>query len=145
MATSTDVDGLPPVQYLILDVLAAWVRLGETHWTFPSRLRPALEALAERGLIWWKNGVAERTCIAVLTDAGRAAVLMEGYAIPALKAYEELLASIWLYIDWRFVTKQLTTPQKELLADAIDAAHARRDAEEGEPDIYLVERWWRDG
>lgn len=63
----------------------------------------------------------------------------------ALRPYEDLLASIWLYIPWQYVTKQLTTPQKEMFADAIDAAHARRDAEESEPDGYLVERWWRDG
>jgi hypothetical protein len=140
-----DVDSLPPVQYLILDVLAARTRLGETHWTFPSRLRPALQALAGKGLVWWKNGTAERTCQAFLTDAGREAVLMDGYAVPAQRAYEDLLASLWLYINWRFVTKQLTTEQKELFADAVDASHARANADDPDLGPYSVERWWRDG
>lgn len=63
----------------------------------------------------------------------------------ASRAYEDLLASLWLYIPWRFVTSQLTTPQKELLADAIDASHARADAEDPDLDAYAVDRWWQDG
>jgi hypothetical protein len=67
-------------------------------------------------------------------------------AVAARKRYEDLLASIWLYIDWPYVTRQLTTVQKELFADAVDA-HGRRVAERegagwGEP--TAVERWWRD-
>jgi hypothetical protein len=50
--------------------------------------------------------------------------------------FDELLASVALYIDWRYVTKNLTTEQRELFADAIE-----RDA--GEPVSY-AERWWRD-
>jgi len=61
-----------------------------------------------------------------------------------LRPYEDLLASIWLYIPWQYVTKQLTTPQKEMFADAIDASHARSDAQESEPEPHPVERWWRD-
>jgi hypothetical protein len=58
--------------------------------------------------------------------------------------YEDLLSSLWLYINWRFVTKQLTTEQKDLFADAIDTYHAR--ANEDDPDLGAlpVERWWRD-
>ena len=39
-----DTDSLPPTQYLVLEVLAARARLGEACWTFPSRLKPALNA-----------------------------------------------------------------------------------------------------
>ena len=53
--------------------------------------------------------------------------------------YQELLADIWLYIDWRWVTKQLTTDQKELFADAVDADLNRS----GDPDPKS-DRWWRD-
>lgn len=47
----------------------------------------------------------------------------------------ELLGSIWLYVDWRYVTTQLTTEQKELWADAVDATT-------DDPD-FRVDRWWR--
>jgi hypothetical protein len=46
----------------------------------------------------------------------------------------ELLASIWLYVDWRYLTRQMTTPQKELWADAVDTS---------EPDPGpKADRWW---
>lgn len=64
------------------------------------------------------------------------------------EAFEDLLASIWLYIDWRYVTRQLTTEQKNLFADSIDRAHDRMDAEEGrdlERDPRIgVDRWWNE-
>jgi hypothetical protein len=60
--------------------------------------------------------------------------------------FEDLLAAVWLYIDWRWITTQLTTEQKELFADAVDAHGQRVAAEEGpmwgEP--TRVCRWWRD-
>jgi len=58
---------------------------------------------------------------------------------------EDLLASIWLYVDWYFVTRQLTTEQKDLWADAIDARHARANADDPDLGALPVERWWRDG
>ena len=50
--------------------------------------------------------------------------------------YQDLLASIWLYVKWRYVTKQLTTEQKEMWADAVEAA--------SDPEAPTVaDRWWR--
>jgi hypothetical protein len=86
-----DTYDLPPTQALVLEVLAARARLGETHWTFSTRHRPALEALAKRGLLWWKEGVVERTCMAFLTDAGRQATLSATYQTPAVRLLEEAL------------------------------------------------------
>lgn len=43
----------------------------------------------------------------------------------------DLLATIELYVNWRYVTHQLTTEQKILWADAIDSARPGR-----------AERWW---
>jgi hypothetical protein len=69
-------------------------------------------------------------------------------ALPADRDYEDLLGSIWLYIDWRYVTKQLTTRQKELFADAVDRDVMRdvmRDQEEdGDEPRPVADRWWRD-
>lgn len=54
--------------------------------------------------------------------------------------YEDLLDSIFLYISWYWVTKQLTTRQKELFADAVDASSRRLEPE----DPLVTDRWWRD-
>lgn len=78
---TVDVDTLPPTQYLILEVLAARYRTGEQTWTFPNRVRPALEALSAAGLIGWK--AAPGLALAWLTDAGRAAALSPTYKPPA--------------------------------------------------------------
>jgi len=67
--------------------------------------------------------------------------------VPQLRAaerdeFEHLLGCLWLYIDWPFVTSQLTTPQKERFADAVDAYWSRVNKADGEEHIP-VERWWR--
>lgn len=48
----------------------------------------------------------------------------------------DTLGAIWLYVNWRYVSKQLTTEQKELWADAVDQF--------GEPEEGKAERWWRE-
>lgn len=80
----TDVDSLPPTEYLILEVLAARSRLGEQLWTFPNqpRLVAAAHVLARRGLIGVKGGVAPASIQAWLTDAGRSAALSDRYEPP---------------------------------------------------------------
>jgi hypothetical protein len=82
MTTPVEVDSLPPTQYLILDVLAARWRTGETLWTFPSRLRPAVRALAELGLVHEMHGITEGTIRARLTEVGRNTVLDDNYTPP---------------------------------------------------------------
>ncbi len=57
---------------------------------------------------------------------------------------EDLLGDIYLYLNWRYVTKQLTTDQKELFADAVDAWTARLNADDPDLRADRVERWWRD-
>lgn len=49
----------------------------------------------------------------------------------------DLAATLWIYSNWRYITRNLTTQQRELWADVIDEWHAKQ----GEPD--KVERWWR--
>lgn len=137
-------EDLPPTQYLILEVLAARYRLGEQMWTFPDRLRPALNALQERGLIWWRSAPTPHDVQAYLTDVGRGAAMSGTYEVPADRRYRDLLGAIWLYIPWHFVTKQLTTEQKELFADAVDACSARLNAEDPDLAAGPAQRWWRD-
>lgn len=54
---------------------------------------------------------------------------------------QDLLGSVWLYIPWKYVSKQLTTRQKELFADAIETWSERLDPGGLEPGF--VPRWWR--
>lgn len=63
-----------------------------------------------------------------------------------LKEHKDLLGSIWLYIDWYGVTHQLTTKQKELFADAVDASSYQMAVEDGQQDAWtpVALRWWRD-
>lgn len=49
--------------------------------------------------------------------------------------YDELLAAITLYIPWEYVTKQLTTEQKELFADAVERSIGY--------EVTYITRWWR--
>lgn len=58
------------------------------------------------------------------------------------EALENLLASVWLYVPWHYVSSQLAAEQKELWADSIDAAHARMNAD-SPVEATVVERWWR--
>lgn len=135
------IDRLPSAQYLILEVLAARTRLGENVWTFPARLRPVLDQLAAKGHVGWKGGVVAGTCRAWLTAAGRASVLDDGYVSP-LAGRDELIAALWLYTSQHTWT-QLTTEQKDLFADIVDAAGVARQVDDGEELHPVVQRWWR--
>jgi len=54
---------------------------------------------------------------------------------------QNLLGDIWLYSDWAYVTRQLTTPQKELWLGAVAAWHKRLGpGEEFDADEWA---WWR--
>lgn len=77
-----DESPLPPTQDLILDVLAARLRCGERYWTFSSRLKAHLRALADAGLISWEPTSAHGLVRASLTDAGLAATLSPTYNTP---------------------------------------------------------------
>lgn len=50
-------------------------------------------------------------------------------------ARSEVLGNLWLYVHWRYCSKQLTTEQKELWADCIDGW-----TDSTEP---VADRWWR--
>lgn len=129
-----------PTQELILEVLAARYRLGETWWTFEKRTLKAARGLADLGLIEILHGIVENTYRAQLTDAGRQRSISWNYQAPLLQRYEDLLGSIWLYIKWVYVTRQLRTADKELFADAVDAWNARLH----DDDPGHAQRWWRD-
>lgn len=51
-----------------------------------------------------------------------------------IEEYREMLRDIWLYVDWKYVTKNLTTEQKELWLEALE------DGDEGSRSDWA---WWR--
>lgn len=79
MTAPIDVDSLPPTQRLILEVLAARYRTGESCWSFSTRDRQAIEALVKLGLVDSMGSPAPKTIRARLTDAGRTAVVISTY------------------------------------------------------------------
>lgn len=59
---------LTPTESLIIEVLVARFRLGDTLWTFDSRHKNALRKLEKNGLIYTLPGQVEKTARASLTD-----------------------------------------------------------------------------
>lgn len=84
-------EDLPPTQSLVMEVLTARARMGEFYWTLSTRHQPALRGLERLGLVGWKSGVVERTCLAWLTEPGRVTALSYAYRTPAVKLLEEAL------------------------------------------------------
>lgn len=78
-----DPDTLTPTEYLLMEVLAARLRLGETHWTFPTRLRPTARSLEAKGYVRWKSGIAQGTIMVWPTLDAEVLFLSPDYTAPA--------------------------------------------------------------
>lgn len=78
----TDVDKLPPTQYLLLEVLAARYRTGENTWSFPASCKKALVALEESGCIGFKDHSVSGWYLAWLTEEGKGVMLSDTYVAP---------------------------------------------------------------
>lgn len=71
-----------PTEDLVMEVLAARYRLGESIWTFDSRHARTLNRLAERGLVRTMHGIVEKSVRAFLTEKGIEAYIDEHYVPP---------------------------------------------------------------
>lgn len=140
--TETESPALTPTQYLIVEVLTARARLGEPFWTFPSNITTTVRVLEKLGYVNFKSAPTYGHIQVWFTNKGAAEFLDFDYHAPILKQYQDLLHSIWLYINWRHVTRQLTTVQKELFADSVDAASKRENEDGFEPWKPVADRWW---
>ena len=63
-------------------------------------------------------------------------------------AYEDTLAAIEPYVNWREITDKLDGKFCEAWADALDASHERADDRDEVPDgqgYTPTDRWWREG
>ena len=87
---ATDATGMTPTQLLILDLLGARHRLGENTGAFDGRNTTALRALEHRGLIGWKHGTVQGTCLAWLTPDGRKHAISDSYVSPLEKDVDKM-------------------------------------------------------
>lgn len=85
MTEPEDQNDLPPTQYLVMEVLAARYRLGHHGWCFPTKVTPALDALVEKGYLWYKSWVTPKTLLVFLTEDGKKTWLSEDYVPPILE------------------------------------------------------------
>lgn len=85
MADPIDIDNLPPTQYLVMEVLAARARTGESLWTFPSNLAVPLRSLEQLGLVSVMHGVAPASLRARLTETGKSCVLKPDFVPPVVQ------------------------------------------------------------
>lgn len=73
---------MTPTEDLIMEVLAARARLGETMWPFSTKLGKALKSLEDRGYIDTMHGMVEYSVRASLTDKGVEEYLDDRYLSP---------------------------------------------------------------
>lgn len=81
-----DVNELPPTQLLLMEVLAARHRLGETWWTLDSKTKAAAKACEALGLLSLMHGIVPQTYRAAISAKGLAATLSPEYVPPILAA-----------------------------------------------------------
>lgn len=112
---------LSPTQYLVMEVLAARARTGETLWAFPSNLAVPLRALEELGLISVMHGGTPAALRARLTEAGREQTLKPDYVTPVVEIYDTAFDQIDGWLDEYRGAKAL----REGVRAAVDTARIR--------------------
>ncbi|MFG2359427.1 hypothetical protein [Streptomyces sp. NPDC048521] len=67
--------------------------------------------------------------------------ITEGQPLPGDAAWH----SVWLHGDWRWLTKNMTTPEREHAADAVARYSAHLNAEDPDLEAEIDGlRWWRE-
>lgn len=84
ITSAAELDALPPLQLMVLEVLAARYRLGEVLWTFTAHTSTvrAIRALEAAGLVTSMGGIVPRTIRASLTPSGVASATSPTYRVP---------------------------------------------------------------
>lgn len=80
---------LTPTQDLIISVLVARVRLGESLWTFDSKVAKQLKQLEDAGIVDVMSGVVENTVRASFTNCGFAEYCSYDYIPPIVKNIDD--------------------------------------------------------
>lgn len=124
-----------PAEVLDEAILAAARAWCETRFDYPADDYEGAERHLERDARRTTEDPAFRSAIAfaapILFTAGRNQ--------PA--PLDSAMHSVWLHGNWRWLTENMTTPEKEAAADAVDRYAATWPPEDRG---FPVERWWRD-
>lgn len=59
-----------------------------------------------------------------------------------IEKYEDLLLTLYLHVNWQSITRQMTTEEKELFADSVDASSLRLNGGDKGGSI-VTPRFWR--
>jgi hypothetical protein len=106
-----------------------------TQIDYITQLQHSLDRFRESWLAEAKH--AERAEIE-LAEARRIVEKIQREKNKQISDYRKLLHTIWLYVNWSYVTRQLTTEQKDLWADSIE-----QDSWDSDNKPTEVDRWWR--
>lgn len=85
---------MTPTEELVLEVLVARTRLGESLWTFSSSVTKQLSSLESQGFVHVMHGVTENTIRAALTVQGKTEFMDSRYTPTVNKEYAEKIS------DW---------------------------------------------
>jgi hypothetical protein len=70
--------------------------------------------------------------------------ILTGLRGDELTPLEAAMHSVWLHGNWRWLTSNMTTEQREAAADAVQRYSNKLSADDGErPDPIADLRWWR--
>ncbi len=81
-------ENLTPTEELMVEVLVARVRTGESLWTFHKKFANTAKTLATKGYVLWKSGVVDNTILVWFTgEAKKELVEDTKWELPILKEY----------------------------------------------------------
>lgn len=86
--TDDDIDALTPTENLMVELLVARHRCGEEVWTVHSRHTGTLRKLEKKGIVQWKPGIIEKSCLANLTDEAKDVTMSWSYTPPIISQRE---------------------------------------------------------
>ncbi|MGW2721465.1 hypothetical protein [Streptomyces sp. NPDC001492] len=129
------------------EIQAARASAARAHATIATKTA-ALHHLEDVWRRWYVDahtGTSERDFI-LGVGADIQAVIEEANADGPAGPGDAAWGSVWLHGNWQWLTKNMTTPERELAADAVARWSAALNAEDsdleaGEPEGL---RWWRD-
>ena len=110
--------------------------------------RAAIRHLSEvfkRRFVDAQTGISHREFVLTL-GADIKAVLDEVDSDSAPSPEDDAWGTVWLHGDWSWLTKCMTTPEREYAADCVARWSARLAQDDGEPERGEPDglRWWRE-